>query len=91
MQDSWAPAQVIDEAMLLTGPAGSIVNAMPFLDLLPGPMPWRMRAQAFRKREDSVHSKLIDEAVTGKASGMNTCAYAYFPSSRKEIDQESSL
>ncbi|KAG5728197.1 hypothetical protein E4T56_gene19090 [Termitomyces sp. T112] len=37
-----------------------------------GPCRGGFRAQAFRKREDAVHKKLIDEAVTGKASGMNT-------------------
>ncbi|KAG5716141.1 Steroid 17-alpha-hydroxylase/17,20 lyase [Termitomyces sp. T112] len=65
---------VIDEIVAHTAPSASIVNVFPFLDLLPGPMPWRIRAQAFQRRQDAIYKELLDEAVTGKASGMNTWA-----------------
>ncbi|KAJ7628931.1 hypothetical protein FB45DRAFT_1028991 [Roridomyces roridus] len=47
--------EVIDcvtEVVQLSSPSRSIINALPFLDMIPGPMPWRTRAAAFRKRED---------------------------------------
>ncbi|KAG6902058.1 hypothetical protein C0995_005115 [Termitomyces sp. Mi166 len=75
------------EAVVLLTPAASIINTLPFLDLLPGPMPWRTRAQAFRKREYEVYKKLIDEAVTGKASGMNTWAAEFAREDKPEGDQ----
>ncbi|KNZ81601.1 Cytochrome P450 2B11 [Termitomyces sp. J132] len=75
------------EAVVLLAPSASIVNALPFLDLLPGPMPWRTRAQKFRKREDIVYGKLIDEAVRGKASGMNTWAAEFAREDRSEGDR----
>ncbi|KAG5732267.1 Cytochrome P450 2B19 [Termitomyces sp. T112] len=65
---------VLDEAVTLMTPTASIINVLPFLDLLPGPMPWRIRAQEFRKREDAVYKKLIDKALEGEALGMDTWA-----------------
>lgn len=64
--------QCIAEFVALCTPSASIINVLPFLDAIPGPMPWRKRAQAYRKREDALYAKLIKEAVSGKASGMNT-------------------
>ncbi|KAG6888629.1 hypothetical protein C0995_006873 [Termitomyces sp. Mi166 len=78
---------VIDETVLLTTPSASIVNALPYLDLLPGPMPWRARARTFRKREDAIYKRVIDEAVTGKASGMNTWAAEFAREDKPEGDQ----
>ncbi|KAG5349190.1 hypothetical protein C0989_005402, partial [Termitomyces sp. Mn162] len=70
---------VLAEAIHLVTPNASIINKFPFVDLIPGPMPWRARAQSFRKRLDILYEKLLDDALTGKASGMNTYAV-----SRKE-------
>ncbi|KAG6838716.1 hypothetical protein H0H93_006437, partial [Arthromyces matolae] len=56
----------------LCTPSASIVNVFPFLDWIPGPMPWRTRAKDYRDREDAIYTKLIEDAVTGKGSGMNT-------------------
>ena len=56
----------------LSVPSGSTVNFLPFLDWLPGPMPGRVRAKAYQKREDSFFTEVICEAVSGKAAGMNT-------------------
>ncbi|KAG6888602.1 hypothetical protein C0995_007031 [Termitomyces sp. Mi166 len=75
------------ELVLLLTPSASIVNAFPCLDLLPGPMPWRIRAQVFRKREEAIYKKLIDEAVTSKASGMNTWAAEFAREGKSEGDQ----
>ncbi|KNZ80003.1 Cytochrome P450 2B11 [Termitomyces sp. J132] len=63
---------VLAEAIHLVTPNASIINKFPFVDLIPGPMPWRARAQSFRKRLDILYEKLLDDALTGKASGMNT-------------------
>ncbi|KAG6865598.1 hypothetical protein C0991_001022 [Blastosporella zonata] len=64
-----------------------IINVFPFLDFIPGPMPWRTRAQSFRERDKAIFKKLIDEAVTGKASGMNTWAAAFAREDKPEGDQ----
>lgn len=37
-------------------------------------MPWRTRAEEYQKRENAFYAKLVREAVSGKAAGMNTCA-----------------
>ncbi|KAG6888628.1 hypothetical protein C0995_006872 [Termitomyces sp. Mi166 len=78
---------LLDEVVFLMTPTASIVNALPFLDRFPGPMPWRTRAQAFRRREDAIYKKLIDEAVTGKGSGMNTWAAEFARENKPEGDQ----
>ncbi|KAG5731523.1 Cytochrome P450 2B19 [Termitomyces sp. T112] len=77
----------IAEFVHLCTPSASIVNVFPFLDWIPGPMPWRTRAADYRKREDAIYNKLIDEAVTGKASGMNTWAAAFARPDKPEGDQ----
>ncbi|KAJ6448161.1 cytochrome P450 [Mycena sanguinolenta] len=75
------------EVERLLHPAASIINVLPFLDLIPGPMPWRKRAQAYRKREDALYDKLITRAVSGEASGMNTWAAAFAREDKPEGDQ----
>ncbi|KAG6826514.1 hypothetical protein H0H92_015526 [Tricholoma furcatifolium] len=62
----------IAELNALLAPAASIINVFPFLDLIPGPMPWRARPKAFREHDNQIYNKLIDDAVVGQASGMNT-------------------
>jgi hypothetical protein len=64
--------QCIAEFVSLCTPSASIINIFPFLDYIPGPMPWRKRARAYREREDALYERLVTEAVSGKASGMNT-------------------
>ncbi len=44
----------------------SIINIFPFLDWIPGPMPWRTRAKAYRKHEDELYERLVREAVSGE-------------------------
>ncbi|KAG6883201.1 hypothetical protein C0993_007406, partial [Termitomyces sp. T159_Od127] len=56
----------------LASPTASITNFFPFLDLLPGPMPWRSRARSYQKRLDALYVKLIDHAVRCNAAGMDT-------------------
>ncbi|KAF7375815.1 Cytochrome P450 2B11 [Mycena sanguinolenta] len=67
--------------------SASIINVLPFLDIIPGPMPWRKRAQAFRKREDVLYNRLITRAVAGEASSMNTWAAAFAKDDKPEGDQ----
>ncbi|KAF7331129.1 Cytochrome P450 2B11 [Mycena sanguinolenta] len=75
------------EAGRLSTPSASIVNVLPFLDMIPGPMPWRKRAQAYRKREDALYNRLVARAVSGEASGMNTWAAAFAREDKPEGDQ----
>ncbi|KAF7372763.1 Cytochrome P450 2B11 [Mycena sanguinolenta] len=75
------------EAVTLSSPSGSIINVLPFLDIIPGPMPWRKRAQIHRKREDALYDKLITCAISGEASGMNTWAAAFASKDKPEGDQ----
>ncbi|KAJ7628952.1 cytochrome P450 [Roridomyces roridus] len=77
----------VKELGALVAPGASIINAFPFLNILPGPMPWRTRAAAFRKREDALYDKLVTEAVSGKASGMNTWAAIFTSEDKPEGDQ----
>ncbi|KNZ78883.1 Steroid 17-alpha-hydroxylase/17,20 lyase [Termitomyces sp. J132] len=64
-----------------------ITNFFPSLDLIPGPMPWRTRAQSFQKRNDAMYEKLVDDAVTGKASGIDTWAAFFANKDKPEGDQ----
>ncbi|KAG6884576.1 hypothetical protein C0993_009907 [Termitomyces sp. T159_Od127] len=64
----------------------SIINTLPFIDSLPGPKPWKIRAEEFRKREDAAYKKLIDQAMAAKASGINTWA-AKFTGDTSEGEQ----
>ncbi|KAG6877236.1 hypothetical protein C0993_009245 [Termitomyces sp. T159_Od127] len=50
-------------------------------------MPWRTRATDYRKREDAIYKKLVDEAVSGKTFGMNTWAAAFARPDKPEGDQ----
>ncbi|KAJ7639211.1 cytochrome P450 [Roridomyces roridus] len=70
----------------LLNPAASITNILPFLDWLPGPMPWRKRAEAYRKYEDDMYNRLFENALTGKGAGMNTWTAA-FAEDKPEGDQ----
>ncbi|KAF7342636.1 Steroid 17-alpha-hydroxylase/17,20 lyase [Mycena sanguinolenta] len=75
------------EADRLVSLSASIMNVLPFLDIIPGPMPWRKRAQTHRKREDALYNKLITRAVSGEASGMNTWAAMFAREDKPEGDQ----
>ncbi|KAF7372777.1 Cytochrome P450 2B11 [Mycena sanguinolenta] len=77
----------IAEMVRLALPSASIVNVLPFLDIIPGPMPWRKQARTYRKREDALYDKLITRAVSGEASGMNTWAAAFAREDKPEGDQ----
>ncbi|KAG6843880.1 hypothetical protein H0H87_012096 [Tephrocybe sp. NHM501043] len=79
---------VINEIVKLLTPSASIINVLPFLDLIPGPMPWRTRAQSFRGREKAIFKRIIDEAVTGKGSGMNTYAFVKLISPDLELNDQ---
>ncbi|KAJ7628886.1 cytochrome P450 [Roridomyces roridus] len=81
----------LHELLSLLVPSASIINALPFLDMIPGPMPWRVRATAFRKREDAIYQKLVNEAVSGRAAGMNTWAAAFASEDKPEGDQRQLL
>ncbi|KAG6859131.1 hypothetical protein C0995_011268, partial [Termitomyces sp. Mi166 len=79
--------QVLAETAYLATPTASITNFLPFLDLIPGPMPWRTRAESYRKQHDALYEKLVDDAVTGKASGMSTWAAFFAKEDKPEGDQ----
>ncbi|KAG6884245.1 hypothetical protein C0995_010663, partial [Termitomyces sp. Mi166 len=81
------PVQDLAEATYLATPTASITNFLPFLDLIPGPMPWRTRAESYRKKRDASYEKLVNDAVTGKASGMNTWAAFFAKEDKPEGDQ----
>ncbi|KAG5348693.1 hypothetical protein C0989_008895, partial [Termitomyces sp. Mn162] len=78
---------ILAELAYLGTPTASITNFFPSLDSIPGPMPWRTRAQSFRKRNDAMYEKLVDDAVTGKASGINTWAAFFANKDKPEGDQ----
>ncbi|KAF7370415.1 Cytochrome P450 2B19 [Mycena sanguinolenta] len=75
------------ELVRLSTPSASIINVLPFLDIIPGPMPWRKRAQTYRKREDALYSKLTTRAISGEASGMNTWTAVFAREDKPEGDQ----
>ncbi|KAF7341639.1 Cytochrome P450 2B11 [Mycena sanguinolenta] len=75
------------EFIRLSAPSASIMNTIPLLDIIPGPMPWRKQAQTYRKREDALYDKLITRALAGEASGMNTWAAAFAREDKPEGDQ----
>ncbi|KAF7372747.1 Steroid 17-alpha-hydroxylase/17,20 lyase [Mycena sanguinolenta] len=77
----------IAEFVRLCSPFASIINVLPVLDLVPGPMPWRKRAQTHRKRDGALYDKLISRAVSGEASGMNTWAAVFASEDKPEGDQ----
>ncbi|KAG6919136.1 hypothetical protein DXG01_008943 [Tephrocybe rancida] len=90
-QDLQEVLKAIDEAVGLFSPAASIINVFPFLDLIPGPMPWRTRALSFRKREDAIYKKITDKALVGNVSTMNTWASAFASKAKPEGDQRRML
>ncbi len=65
----------------MSAPTATIINIFRFLDWIPGPIPWRTRARAYRKHEDELYERLVREAVSGKSSGMNT----YVPGTSDEL------
>ncbi|KAF7372759.1 Cytochrome P450 2B11 [Mycena sanguinolenta] len=77
----------IAEFISLSTPSASIMNFLPFLDIIPGSMPWRKRARTHRNREDALYDRLITRAVSGEASGMNTWAAAFAREDKPEGDQ----
>ncbi|KAF7347995.1 Steroid 17-alpha-hydroxylase/17,20 lyase [Mycena sanguinolenta] len=77
----------LTEGIRLAAPSASIINVLPFLDIIPGPMPWRKWARIHRKRDDVLYDKLITHAVSGEASGMNTWAAAFAREDKPEGDQ----
>ncbi|KAJ6448158.1 cytochrome P450 [Mycena sanguinolenta] len=77
----------IAEHVRLCNPSASIINILPFLDLIPGPMSWRKHAQTYHKREDALYNRLITGAVSGEASGMNTWAAEFARENKPEGDQ----
>ncbi|KAG6808620.1 hypothetical protein H0H92_003467 [Tricholoma furcatifolium] len=76
----------VELAHLFT-PNSTIINAFPFLDLIPWRMPWKTRAKAIRERNDALYEKLLDEAINGKASEMNTWAALFAGQDKPEGDQ----
>ncbi|KAG6877676.1 hypothetical protein C0992_009501 [Termitomyces sp. T32_za158] len=79
--------KAIDELVVLFNPTASIVNAFPLLDLIPGPMPWRARAREFHEQETAIYKELLDHALTGRGSGMNTWAAAFAREDKPGGDQ----
>ncbi|KAJ7639235.1 cytochrome P450 [Roridomyces roridus] len=71
----------------LCTPSASIINVLPFLDWIPGPMPWRTRAREYRRREDALYDRLIKNAVEGSGSGMNTWSAVFAREDKPEGDQ----
>ncbi|KAG6875493.1 hypothetical protein C0992_003585 [Termitomyces sp. T32_za158] len=51
-----------EEACLLT-PTASITNIFPFLDLIPGPMSWRTRAQSYRSQSNTLSGVVNNRMV----------------------------
>ncbi|KAG6816244.1 hypothetical protein H0H87_007481 [Tephrocybe sp. NHM501043] len=81
----------LEESVRLLTPNASILNLFPFLDWIPGPMLWRTTARAFRERENAFYNELVDHALTGKASEMNTWAAAFARKDKPEGDQRELL
>ncbi|KAF7341643.1 Steroid 17-alpha-hydroxylase/17,20 lyase [Mycena sanguinolenta] len=77
----------VAEFVRLSTPSASIMNVLPFPDIIPGPMPWRKQAQSYRKREDALYDKLVTHALSGEASGMNTWAAVFAREDKPEGDQ----
>ncbi|KAG6809720.1 hypothetical protein H0H92_014994 [Tricholoma furcatifolium] len=88
--DLQAVVHSISEINALLAPAASIINVLPFLDLIPGPMPWRTRARTFREHDDRIYKKLTDDAVTAISLQTFVLACIRYPqwiaSAQKELD-----
>ncbi|KAG6810762.1 hypothetical protein H0H92_010444 [Tricholoma furcatifolium] len=74
---------LMPEYLDLLSPSASIINVFPFLDWIPGPVSWRVRARSFREREKAIYDKIFDDALLGK--GVDT--WAAFFASRPDGDQ----
>ncbi|KAG6899236.1 hypothetical protein C0993_012025, partial [Termitomyces sp. T159_Od127] len=79
--------QTLAEIIDLASPTASVTNFFPFLDLLPGPMPWRSRARSYQERLDALYIKLIDHAMRCNAAGMETWASTFVNDDKPEKDQ----
>ncbi|KAG6844546.1 hypothetical protein H0H87_006030 [Tephrocybe sp. NHM501043] len=66
--------QLNDEFGLSISNAASIINIFPFLDYIPGPMPWRKRGAEFRRKEEILYANFAKEAIEGKNSHFDTWA-----------------
>ncbi|KNZ79110.1 O-methylsterigmatocystin oxidoreductase [Termitomyces sp. J132] len=78
---------ILAEIVHLANPTASITNFLPFLDLIPGPMPWRIRARLYRERHDALYEKLIDHAMRCSAAGMDTWAATFVGENKPYGDQ----
>ncbi|KAG6848929.1 hypothetical protein H0H93_012700 [Arthromyces matolae] len=64
--------KVFRDGVELGNPSASIVNLLPILDYIPGPMPWRTRAESFKQLQQTIFGELFEHALKGNASGVNT-------------------
>ncbi|KAF7372781.1 Steroid 17-alpha-hydroxylase/17,20 lyase [Mycena sanguinolenta] len=88
--DRVSASMVLSAAFGLHCPTGQEPELKEILDCaaeIVSPMPWRKRAQTYRKREDALYDKLITRAISGEASGMNTWAAAFAREDKPEGDQ----
>jgi hypothetical protein len=46
----------------------SIVDFIPVLDKIPGPLPWRVSTAKFRREDNEFQRKLIHEAIYGEGA-----------------------
>ncbi|KAG6872340.1 hypothetical protein C0995_010638 [Termitomyces sp. Mi166 len=81
----------LDDIVSLSIPTASITNFFPFLDLIPGPMPWRTRARSFVERDEVLYAKLVDHAMKCKSSGIDTWAATFVGEDQPEGDQRGML
>ncbi|KAG5730749.1 Steroid 17-alpha-hydroxylase/17,20 lyase [Termitomyces sp. T112] len=63
-----------DEFGLSISNAASIINVFPYLDWIPGPMPWRKRAAEFRRKEEMFYGNMARDAIEGNNSHLDTWA-----------------
>ncbi|KAG6901702.1 hypothetical protein C0995_009032 [Termitomyces sp. Mi166 len=78
---------ILAELNRLASPTASITNFFPFLDWIPGPMPWRIRARSCRERHHALYEKLIDHAMRCNAAGMDTWTATFVSKDKPEGDQ----
>ncbi|KAG6860803.1 hypothetical protein C0995_007513 [Termitomyces sp. Mi166 len=81
----------LDGIVSLSLPTSSITNFFPFLDLIPGPMPWRIRARSFVEKDEVLYGKLVDQAMRCKSSGIDTWAATFVGEDQPEGDQRGLL
>ncbi|KAJ6471525.1 cytochrome P450 [Mycena sanguinolenta] len=68
----------------ISSQAASIINVFPFLDYIPGPMPWRKRAAEFRHKEKTIYGNLATKAIEGENSRIENWAQ-YFAGKDNDI------